>query len=101
MGRKKLYKTRLKSAWFQDTLYNRLAHKEPLTEEEIDALVALLGSRCHEKTVRRLRSVLTYPAGVGMYGIYNRVMLTPRMQYIAGQHYPSEIRTVRECLLGR
>ena len=71
-----------------------------LTQDQIDGLVSLLGYRCRTHTLRRLRSCLTYRTGVANYGIFERVMIAPRVQYVAGQDYPAEIRTVRNLIIG-
>lgn len=91
----------------QDTLYRRISQGKQLTPEEIDALMEIFGKGCQEKTKRRLRSCLTYHACVQNVGIFERVLLGDDAcggsiaSYCAGQSYPDEIRTVRDCILGR
>lgn len=86
----------------QDTLARRLEKNATLAENEINELMVIFGKGCRERTKRHLRSVLTYGLhGLPHYGIFNRVHLEPRVSYCAGQSYPDEIRTVRDCLLGR
>lgn len=76
--------------------------KTQLTESDIDQIVALVGSRCGIKTLQRLRSILTYgPSSIKRYGPLERLHKTNgNWIYYAGQSYPDEIRTLRECILG-
>ena len=75
--------------------------KDQMTEDDIDQLVALLGSRCRSKTLIRLRSVLTYGKhSLPSYGILERLVKeNGSWSYIAGQSYPDEIRTIREIII--
>lgn len=83
----------------QITLYDLIRDNKSLSESDIDQLVDLLGHRCRHEKKARLRSVLTYLSGQKLHGIFDRVMLEgDRWVYVAGQDYPSEIRTVRELL---
>ena len=66
---------------------------------ERDALVALLGKRCQDETKGKLYRRLSLVSLMPNYGIYGRVILSPRVSYCAGQSYPDEIRTVRELML--
>ena len=73
-----------------------------LNESDIDAIVAIVGEHCRHKTKARLRSILTYGAStIPDYGIMGRLIFTGEhgWEYIAGQCYPSEIKTLRECIL--
>ena len=46
-----------------------------LDEHDVDQLVRLLGARCRDAKLRRLRSMLTYGrSAIGSHGIYNRVI---------------------------
>ena len=85
----------------QDTLGQRISERQPLTDKERVTLLELLGNRCRAETKRRLAIALTYVPDITNHGIHDRVILSPRVNYCAGQSYPDEIRTVRECLLGR
>jgi len=78
-------------------------YKTQLTENDIDQIVAIVGYHCRLKTLQRLRSVLTYhPSSVGHFGILGRLIKEgDKWGYVAGQSYPDEIRTVRECILGK
>lgn len=75
--------------------------KGQLTEDDIDKLVCLIGYRCRIKTLNRIRSVLTYPRGLQSYGIFDRVIKRPdgKWEYVAGQSYDDEIKTVRELIV--
>lgn len=74
-----------------------------LSEDDVDQIVKIVGHGCREKTKMRLRSILTYGfSTIGDFGIYNRLHKEgDRWEYVAGQSYPDEIRTLRECILGR
>ncbi len=85
----------------QDTLAKRITKREALTEAEIDALAKILGAGAWHANKEALRRALHYVPNIHSYGIYDRVVITPRAQYVAGQSYPDEIRTVRNCLIGK
>jgi hypothetical protein len=81
------------------------------TEQEAQALYnfAMKGTHKGSETQRLLYGI-KYPDRVNAlrsYGIYNRVMFCAdetgniEIHYTAGQSYPDEIRTVRECLCGK
>lgn len=72
-----------------------------LSQQDIDELIGIVGDRCRHNTKARLRSILTYgPSTIPDYGIMKRLMFTKgRWEYVAGQCYTSEIKTVRECIL--
>ena len=76
-------------------------HRDKLTEQDIDELVALLGSRCREKSLRLLRAHLTYSASaIPHYGILERVIKeNGQWTYVPGQSYSDEIRTVRKIII--
>jgi hypothetical protein len=85
----------------QDTLYDRICDDKELTEDEINELVKIFGHRCQQRTKKRLYYALLACPNMETYGIYRRVHLDPPISYCAGQSYPDEIRTVRQCLIGR
>ena len=88
----------------QDSLSLRISEGRGLTEDEVDALVGLLGNRCQQRNKARLRWALKACLNMQNYGIYSRVLLHDEGEiatYCTGQSYPDEIRTVRECLIGR
>lgn len=72
-----------------------------LSESDINAIMDIVGYRCRENTKRRLRSILTYGAStIPDYGIMGRLMFCDgRWEYVAGQSYTDEIKTVRECII--
>ncbi len=86
--------------------------KTNLTEEDIAQILSLVGNRCRLKTKMRLRSILTYSArSLPFFGIYERLAREEyadssgnsvyAWSYTAGQSYTDEIRTLRECILGK
>lgn len=83
----------------QDSLAFRIREGIQLTKDEVDALVEILGYRCLDKTKLRLRRVLSFVPNIVSFGIYYRLMLSPRIFYCAGQSYPDEIRFIRKLLL--
>ncbi len=84
----------------QESLYTL---RKELTEDDINQIVSILGYRCRIKTCNRLRSILTYSAsGLEGFGIYSRLMKeNGKWSYCAGQSYTDELRTVRNCILGK
>jgi hypothetical protein len=77
--------------------------KTKLTDDDVSAILGIVGYRCREKTLRRLRSVMTYsPSSIPVYGIFERLTKTEsgEWEYCAGQSYSDEIRTLRSCILG-
>lgn len=88
--------------WFQDTLKNRIACKIRLSDEEALRLYQLVSHGCRQHTKTRLSAIIHNIPYIPNYGIYTRVMIEPNnVFYCAGQDYPSEIKTVRDLLLGR
>jgi hypothetical protein len=76
--------------------------KSTLTADDIESIISIVGYRCRAKTLTRLRSRLTYgPSRIPSYGILERLTKDENgnWEYCAGQSYPDEIRTVRECIL--
>ena len=82
---------------------NLNTEKNKLTENDIGQICAIIGKGCRIKTYSRLVSILTYGSGtIGNYGIYDRLMKdNGQWSYCAGQSYTDEIRTLRECILGK
>lgn len=76
-------------------------HKTQLTEQDVNELVSIITYRCRAKTTNRVRSILTYsPSLIPQYGIFNRLIKdNNRWEYVAGQSYPDEIKTLRDCIL--
>lgn len=77
--------------------------KDKLSESDIDSIVSIVGHKCQLRTKNRLRSILTYSASsIGSFGIYGRLIKENEgWIYVAGQSYPDEIKTLRECILGK
>lgn len=76
---------------------------EDLTADDINDIVRILGKGARYENVSRLRSVLTYPTSKkGHADIYKRLVKDKHgWNYIAGQDYPSEIRQIRNLLIGK
>lgn len=72
-----------------------------LSEQDISQIIAVIGYRCRHNTLARLRSILTYGKGtIKQYGIFTRLMKeNGRWEYVAGQSYTDEIKTVRDCII--
>lgn len=71
-----------------------------LTDWQQTELMALLGSGCRKDTKARLSRRLAVPLSLWpYYGIFERVTLSPIVEYVPGQSYPDEIRTVRQLIL--
>lgn len=86
-------------AW-QDSLETRIAAGVPLSETDIDALVALFGERCRAGTKVILRVRLESVPRIPSFGIFGRVILhDDGVSYCAGQDYPREIAIVRKLLI--
>lgn len=77
--------------------------KNKLTQDDINQILAIVSYRCRTKTTNRLRSILTYgTSSIGNFGIFDRLIKeNNRWDYIIGQSYTDEIRTLRECILGK
>ena len=76
--------------------------KLTLTQSDIDAILAIIGKGCREKTRNRLRSILTYgKSTIPAHGILNRLyrMESGEWDYCTGQSYSDEIRAIRDCIL--
>jgi hypothetical protein len=74
---------------------------EGLTEEQAAAIFSMVAKGCREKTKKRLASRLAIPLSLWTrYGIYSRIVLTETgADYICGQSWNDEMRTLRECIL--
>lgn len=74
--------------------------KTDLSENDIEEIVSIVTKYCRANTIRRVRSILTYhPSLIPNYGIFNRLTKDKNgWSYCAGQSYPDEIRTLRECI---
>ncbi|MHC4310847.1 MAG: hypothetical protein ACYSW3_00065 [Planctomycetota bacterium] len=85
----------------QESLSDRIYDKRRLNKSEIEALVKIFGYRCRARTKRDLEIVLGFVPNIRNYGIYRRVILKPTITYHCGQSWNDEMRTVRNCILGR
>jgi hypothetical protein len=85
---------------FQDTLASRISARVELTSIEIESLCKLLTKGCRQSTKQAVMASLNAVPYIKSRGIFDRVQFeNGQASYCAGQDYPSEIRTVRECLL--
>lgn len=101
--RRKAYDRMVDQGW-QDSLDSRISARVPLTEKEIEAAMDVIAHRAWQKTKHRVRGALCNVPNIPSYGIYTRVLFHREGQlcsYCAGQDYTSEIKTVRDCLLGK
>lgn len=75
--------------------------KKNLTDKDIEQILAIVGYRCRIKTHKRLESILKYGLHtIPCYGIFERLLKEGNTwEYVAGQSYVDEIRTLRECIL--
>lgn len=69
-----------------------------LTDEQRGQLYDLLTKGTRASTREAIARALRHPERLPSKGIFNRLMVEPRVWYCAGQDYPSEIRTIRELL---
>jgi len=71
-----------------------------LTEQEKADFVQMIGSGCRQPTKQRLARMVELPLSLwGDYGIYSRVVFKNGTEYICGQSWTDEMRTLRECLI--
>lgn len=91
----------------QDSLSNRIYAAKfengatHLTETEQSALFCLISKRCRVNTKDKLSRRLELPLSLWKdYGIYRRVTFDNQgIDYICGQSWSDEMRTLRECVL--
>lgn len=83
------------------TLLDAVNRKFTMTENEILEVVSLLSKRCHKKTKDRLFWAVKCTTTIKSCGIIDRVHIRPKVSYCAGQDYHSEIKIVRNTILGR
>ena len=87
------------------TLSDVIQHKNTLTDEQKEAFIEIFGKGCRAKRKADLRKAIN---DVGIYdvgyfenfSIYSGVTFylePPYCKYFAGQSYPDEVKTVREC----
>lgn len=86
------------------TLSDVIQHKNTLTDEQKEAFLEIFSKGCRAKRKADLKKAIN---DVGIYdvgcfenfSIYDRVTFYPHApfcNYVAGQSYPDEVRTVRE-----
>ena len=91
----------------QDNLSNRIWEAknanaaQHLSDSEQVALFDLLAKGTRQKTRERLARRIELPLSMWKdYGIYSRVtFVTDGVDYICGQSWTDEMRTLRECVL--
>ena len=91
----------------QDNLSNRIYDAKfndgasHLTESEQASLLKIIGARCRANTKNKIARRVELPLSLWTdYGIYRRVTFTNgRVDYICGQSWNDEMRTLRECVL--
>jgi hypothetical protein len=72
-----------------------------LNDSQIDDILSMIGKGCRARTKERLAFRLRVPLSLWKsYGIYSRMTLTEdSAEYICGQSWTDEMRTLRECIL--
>jgi hypothetical protein len=72
-----------------------------LSHKQIDLLVSMIGYRCRAETKSKLQRRLALPLSLlKNHGIYDRLMIGDQsVEYICGQSWDDEMRTLRECLI--
>ena len=72
-----------------------------LTDEAKADILSMLGKGCQQKTKQKLARKLELPLSLWeRFGIYSRIVLTDKgAEYICGQSWSDEMRTLRECFL--
>lgn len=89
----------------QITLQKLINEGADLTEEQKESLYILVAKGCRQTTKTRLaRKIFNISLACWEnFGIYGRVHVEKdgRFSYCAGQSYPDEIRTLRDCILGK
>ena len=86
----------------QISLSTYISENKPLSENDIDQIMIIVSHRCHLKTCQKLRFALGYITCTHNYGIYSRLIKeNGKWTYICGQSWNDEMRTLRECILGK
>lgn len=71
-----------------------------LTEEQKADFVRMIGSGCRQATKEKLARRVELPLSLwGSFGIFSRVVFRNGTDYICGQSWTDEMRTLRECVL--
>jgi hypothetical protein len=76
-------------------------HQIDLSKNQIDMIVSMIGYRCRAETKSKLQRRLALPLSLlKNHGIYDRLMIGDQsVEYICGQSWDDEMRTLRECLI--
>lgn len=84
-----------------DSYYRKENAINALNEKQREAFLSLIGKGCRANTKEKLFLRLQVPLSLWKrYGIYSRVILTDNdVEYICGQSWNDEMRTLRECIL--
>ena len=87
-----------------DNLIYDAKHSEgtfALNDAQKADILSMIGKGCRENTKARLARRLDLPLSCWeRYGIYSRMTLSDDgANYICGQSWPDEMRTLRECIL--
>jgi len=90
-----------------DLIYNQIRYKHAilgraLTNEELDKAVEIIGDDCQQKTKDKLSRRLQTLSLLTRHVIYSRLLFQSdgaQCQYVAGQSYSDEIRTIRQLIL--
>ena len=72
-----------------------------LTDDQIDMVVSMIGHRCRHDTKAQLKRRLSLPlALIKNHGIDDRLLIGDiSIDYVCGQSWDDEMRTLRECLI--
>jgi hypothetical protein len=73
-----------------------------LTEQQKSDILRIVGKGCRKTTKEKLSRRLELPLSLWKsYGIYSRITLDDKgADYICGQSWTDEMRTLKECILG-
>jgi hypothetical protein len=85
-----------------DAKYGKLENTNSvLNDKQRNAFLSLIGKGCRKNTKEKLASHLKVALCMWKrFGIYSRVILTDDdVEYICGQSWNDEMRTLRECIL--
>ena len=84
-----------------DSYYRKANAINALNDKQREAFLSLIGKGCRKNTKEKLSLRLQVPLSLWKrYGIYSRVILTDNdVEYICGQSWNDEMRTLRECIL--
>lgn len=63
-------------------------------------VLAIIGKGCRKQTKETLERRLKYVHLNKNYDIYTRLIVEPQVQYVCGQSWSDEMRTLRQCLIG-